>query len=588
MSIQGNIPSGFKLRYTLQGHTDLIHRLTWAPDGCTLASASRDKTIRLWNTETGEQIRELNDHTEGVNQVAWSPDGRIFASASHDGTIRLWDTQTGKPLQWNSLQHGMDIPSVSWSPDGHTLASGSIDRTIRLWNTQSWELQRTLEGHSDSVNYVAWSPDGAKLASGSKDTTIRIWDPASGELRQILRGHAGEITCVTWSPDGRTLASTSFDQTIHLWDMEQGRQTNILTGHTDTVRSVCFSSDATLLASNAKDGTVRLWRSKTGELIAVLNELSSSRWPPSIAFHPQKASILATLGNEDRDIHIWDLDINQLLGTSSLTGTVYYTNAKVVLVGDSGVGKSGLALVLTGQLYASTDSTHGRYVWNLDSHKQTLSERRTETRETMLWDLAGQPAYRLIHQLHLSEVAVALVVFDSHSSTDTFAGISHWVRALRMAQHIQGKTAFPVKKLLVAARIDRGTVKISRERIDAIVQKWGFDGYFETSALKGTNVSSLIAAIKRAIDWDHLPKVTSTDLFRHIKTFLAKRKEEGQILSTSDALYHEFLSSQNTAGEGEDLHAEFETCVKFLEAQGLIRRLTFGSLILLQPELLDS
>lgn len=103
-------------------------------------------------------------------------------------------------------------------------------------------------------------------------------------------------------------------------------------------------------------------------------------------------------------------------------------------MGDSGVGKSGLALVLSGQPFAPTESTHGRHVWPFDSQEVRSGPGRTDIRETLLWDLAGQPGYRLINQLHLDEVAVALVVFDARSETDPFAGVRHWDRALRQAR----------------------------------------------------------------------------------------------------------------------------------------------------------
>ena len=150
--------------------------------------------------------------------------------------------------------------------------------------------------------------------------------------------------------------------------------------------------------------------------------------------------VLATLGEKDTVIRIWDLDVATLLKAAPATPSVHYTNAKAVLVGDSGVGKTGLGLVLTGQPFVPTESTHGRNVWNFDSQREVaVGDERKETRETMLWDLAGQPGYRLVHQLHLNEVALALVVFDSHDETDPFAGVQHWVRALRMAQRVQGE-----------------------------------------------------------------------------------------------------------------------------------------------------
>src|SRR6185295_16267522 len=97
--------------------------------------------------------------------------------------------------------------------------------------------------------------------------------------------------------------------------------------------------------------------------------------------------------------------------------SAHYVNAKVVLVGDTGVGKTGLSLVLNRRPFEATESTPGRRVWVFDSYIHKIAGAE-QTRETLLWDLAGQPGYRVIHQLHLNEIAVALVVFDGRSETD--------------------------------------------------------------------------------------------------------------------------------------------------------------------------
>jgi GTPase SAR1 family protein len=130
-----------------------------------------------------------------------------------------------------------------------------------------------------------------------------------------------------------------------------------------------------------------------------------------VAFHPTKP-ILATLGERETVIRIWQLDVDAILDAQPPEETAQYKNAKVVLLGDSGVGKSGLALVLTGHDFEATESTHAFHIWTFDKHEADLDD--SEARETLLWDMAGQPGYRVFHKLHLNDVAVALVVFDAH------------------------------------------------------------------------------------------------------------------------------------------------------------------------------
>ena len=128
----------------------------------------------MWDTQTGNHIRTLSGHTNHVNSVAFSPDGNTIASGSKDGTIRLWDTQTGNHIR--TLEgHRAWFHSVSFSPDGNTIASGSWQE-VRLWDTRTGNHIRTLEGHTFSVYSVAFSPDGQTLASGSGDGTVLLWE----------------------------------------------------------------------------------------------------------------------------------------------------------------------------------------------------------------------------------------------------------------------------------------------------------------------------------------------------------------------------------------------------------------------------
>ncbi|KAI9035476.1 NACHT and WD40 domain protein [Aspergillus affinis] len=167
-------------RQTLEGHSCSVQAVAFSSDGRTIASGSTDKTIKLWNAETGEQRRTLEGHSNLIWAVAFSPDGRTIASGSNDKTIKLWNTATGKQRQ--TLEGRLRLVwAVTFSPDGRTIASGSTDFTIKLWNTATGEQRQTLKGHSSAVQAVAFSPDGQTIASGSYDKTIMLWYAETGE-----------------------------------------------------------------------------------------------------------------------------------------------------------------------------------------------------------------------------------------------------------------------------------------------------------------------------------------------------------------------------------------------------------------------
>ena len=166
--------SEVKERNSLEGHSQGVTSVAFSPDRKTLASASKDNTIKLWNLQTQTEIKTLTGHSNWVNSIAFSPDGKTLASASNDKTIKLWNLQT--PEIKTLTRHSAEVNSVAFSPDGKTLASASNDNTIKLWNLLQTKTEiKTLTGHSDAVRNVAFSPDGTTLASASNDRTIRLW-----------------------------------------------------------------------------------------------------------------------------------------------------------------------------------------------------------------------------------------------------------------------------------------------------------------------------------------------------------------------------------------------------------------------------
>jgi small GTP-binding protein len=227
----------------------------------------------------------------------------------------------------------------------------------------------------------------------------------------------------------------------------------------------------------------------------------------------------------------------------------HYVNATVLLVGDSGVGKSGLGLRLTGNAFEPTESTHGRHIWLLDAVEIARENGDRETREVFLWDLAGQPGYRVVHQLHLSRADVALVVFDARSEVDAFAGVEYWTRAFDQAHALGRSAGEPARRVLVAARVDRGVIAASRDRIEAELIRGRFDHYLATSAKTGEGIDTLRAAIDELVRWDALPRIASNALFADVKRFIVEEKSAGRLLATGQDLVIGFRRAREGALE---------------------------------------
>jgi len=276
-----------------------------------LASASQDKTGKLWDVQTGELQRTLTGHEFIVAAVAFSPDGQTLVSGGWDDTVRFWDVNTGKLRR--TIRTANAVFALAMSPDGRLLASGGRsnehpENNLELWDMPTGKPRGLLKGHTDAVFSLAFSPDGSILASGSGDYTVKLWDPQSGTVKQTLTGEPGmgqvpvvafsprgallavvglnlnrgvrlldipsgttrvldaEFTnCAAFSPDGTTLAvGSGFDGApgeIELLDIATGNPKRILKGPPGHVASLTFSPDGKLLASGSalykKDATGR-------------------------------------------------------------------------------------------------------------------------------------------------------------------------------------------------------------------------------------------------------------------------------------------------------------------------------------------
>jgi small GTP-binding protein len=523
-------------RRLLQGHTGNIRCLAWSTDSRHAISGSGDNTLRLWDTNAGHCLRVLEGHTSNVFCIAWSPDQRHALSCSDDRTVRLWNLETGECMR--VFAGHRSTWSVAWSPDQSRALSCSKNSTLQLWAVETGQLLRVFKGHTEWTWKAEWSADGRHALSGSVDNTLRLWDAETGKCLHILEGHTDRIIAVAWSADDRYALTGSWDKSLGLWDLKTGRRLRVLKGHEAHVLTVAWSADGRHALSGDENGGIRVW-----DLSEFGNEARAPRVKaPSLPLAPDQ---------------------------------VQYTNAKVLLVGDTHTGKTGLTHRLaTGEWKPSEDSTVGAWStqWQLDASSEPGVDR-----EIWLWDFGGQADQRLIHQLYMDRTALILLLFNADQE-DVLPGVRDWLTALRRCV----KENIP--HFLVAGRIDTG-FKASRGKLQAFAKEQGLT-YHETSAKAGDGCAELRAAVIAGIPWVQMEKRTSPRIFKLIKDEILKLRDEGQVLHTYKELRE--LLWRRLPDEPRFTDEILRTVIGLLDGPGVVKELDYGTYILLAPEWINA
>ncbi len=525
-----------------------------------VAERLRVDGLRVWLDEW--EIRRRDDISAKIEHGLEHSRVLVFCMSAHAfgsdwarleaGTMRFRDPQNKArrfiPLRLDEAPLKGSLAQflyINWLPAEREREYGKLLEACRppakpaVAGVQGVGKSIKLEGEEVFWAY-SFGLDGTRVLSGSNDRTVRLWDVETGRCLRVLEGHTATVNGVAWSADRRHALSGSGDHTVRLWDVETGRCLRVLEGHTVAVYGVAWSADQRHAFSGDTYGYIRVWD---------LSEFVAKARAPEAA--------VSTL--------------------SPAPEQVQYTNAKVLLVGDTSAGKTGLSMRLAQRDWQPSDSTVGAWAthWKLP-----VSSTDGVEREIWLWDFGGQADQRLIHQLYMDDTALAVLVFDGQKE-DLFETLGQWDRDLTRASRK------PFTKLIAAGRVDAGGLRVSRSRVEAFAKERGFAGFLETSAKADIGCQELADAILAGIRWADIPWRSSPRLFKRLKEEIIQLKDDGRVLmrfnELRDALRLRLI------GEGEPFEdEELEAVVGLLAGPGVVWELAFGSWVLLQPERINA
>ena len=521
---------------TLQGHSSEILAVAFSPEGRTVLTGSEDKTAKLWNIKTGEELQTFKSHTSVVNAVAFSPDGQTVLTGSGDGTAKLWDIGTGNELRTfkcdvtkNWENWGVGVWAVAFSPDGRTVLTGDNNGRIKLWDIGTGDELRNIDSYNshvsavNGVTKVAFSPEGRKVLSTSTEGVAKLWDIETGkklrtykkrnqyffegtfsqdgrtmwtaiygEMEHVLRIRMGrklhtlnelpEVLALAFSPDGQTVLTGDTDKMARLWDLKTGSELRTFAGHTAGVNTVAFSPGGQVALTGSADGTAKLWDIGITPAKTITSDVYTSKFS-AIGFSPDGK--VALTGSADGKAKLWDLST----GNELLTFKEQHTS-KVSAVAFSPNGRMALTVSNDGRLKT----------WDIDTgerHNEFFAPRYVNT-------IAVSEQDQVLMRSDFGDVSL----LDLHREQGA-AGIYY-------ERYPSSASAIALSKLSEEALIGDfdGTVKL---------WKWYEWGNEETSPLRGRHISAISA----------------------ITTFLMDNYNEVVLMGSVDGMVKSTKSSQN-------------------------------------------
>jgi WD40 repeat protein/serine/threonine protein kinase len=291
-----DVNTGGEIR-TLSGHTQVSFKVAFSPAGDRLASVSDDNSAKIWDAATGRELFTLRGHTREVHGVAFSHDGQRLATTSMDGTVKIWDAETGRNAVTLPGRPGSWVMALSFSPDGQRIASGGLDNRVTISDAVNGKQLRPFKELTHPVWVLAYSPDGHALATGSghwnepkKPGLITLWNAETGEETRRIFAHAGLIRKLAFSPDSRRLASAGGEHhtdlpDVPIWDTTTGKEIGRCTGHLIAPYALAYSRDGRLLASAGWDNLLIIWDAWSGTPLRSITFNDVVIW--DLAFSPE-------------------------------------------------------------------------------------------------------------------------------------------------------------------------------------------------------------------------------------------------------------------------------------------------------------